>query len=117
MCACAQAGRHRTAVSDRGVATRVQRGATEEGAEWARARSVRQTTGEKIEYSNCQPLDRSATQEGVTPGTIRRCVRICADRAVDAFGSISKPRAIGYWGALVGVALIWSHFYYPVLAR
>ena len=53
--------------TDRGVATRVQRGATEERARRADARAARQTTGNNIDYSNCQPLDQSATQKGVTP--------------------------------------------------
>ena len=40
---------------------------TEERVGRANARSACQTTGEKIDYSNRQPLDRSATQKGGTP--------------------------------------------------
>ena len=61
--------------TDRGVATRVQRGATEERARRADARAARQTTGNNIDYSNCQPLDQSATQKGVTPPFISVLLR------------------------------------------
>ena len=49
------------------MAKGIQRGETEERAGWANARSAGQATGEKIDYSNRQPLNHRATQKGGTP--------------------------------------------------
>ena len=50
----------------RGLATRVQRGAAEEGTGRAHARPVRQAAGRGTQYSHRRTLNRSATEDGGT---------------------------------------------------
>ena len=58
----------------RGVAPRVQRGATEEGTGWAHARSLCPTDGERTEYSHPWTLNRTATESGGTSVAAQVCI-------------------------------------------